>query len=67
MDQVIENVESADRSGPNILTAEELSLIGKVQEEYRKRSPIPCTNCKYCLPCPNDVNIPEFWDYTTML
>jgi hypothetical protein len=59
MDQVIENVESANRSGPDILTAEELSLVGQVQEEYRKRSSIPCTNCKYCLPCPNNVNIPE--------
>ncbi len=58
MDQVIENVESANRSGSNILTAEELSLVGKVQEEYRKRSSVPCTNCKYCLPCPNNVNIP---------
>jgi len=58
MEQVIENVEAADRSGPGVLTSEELFLIERVQEEYRKRSPIPCTNCKYCLPCPNNVNIP---------
>jgi predicted aldo/keto reductase-like oxidoreductase len=58
MDQVIENVESANRSGPNILTIEELSLVEKVRDEYRKRSSIPCTNCRYCLPCPNNVNIP---------
>lgn len=58
MNQVIENVESANRSDSNILTAEELSLVGKVQEEYRKRSSVPCTNCRYCLPCPNNVNIP---------
>jgi hypothetical protein len=58
MEQVIENVEAADRSGPGLLTSEELFLIERVQEEYRKRSPIPCTNCKYCLPCPNNVNIP---------
>jgi uncharacterized protein len=58
MDQVIENIESAERSGPNYLNDEELSLVDRVQEEYRKRSPIPCTNCKYCLPCPNNVNIP---------
>jgi predicted aldo/keto reductase-like oxidoreductase len=58
MDQVIENIESAERSGPNFLNDEELSLVDRVQEEYRKRSPIPCTNCKYCLPCPNNVNIP---------
>jgi predicted aldo/keto reductase-like oxidoreductase len=58
MEQVMENLEAADRSGPNALTEKELSLIDQVREEYRKRSPIPCTKCKYCLPCPNDVNIP---------
>jgi predicted aldo/keto reductase-like oxidoreductase len=58
MEQVIENVEAADRSKPNNLTEEELSLISQVREEYGKKSPIPCTKCKYCLPCPNEVNIP---------
>jgi uncharacterized protein len=58
MDQVIENVEAAGRSGPETLTEEELSLIGRVRDEYRKKSPIPCTGCRYCLPCPNEVNIP---------
>jgi uncharacterized protein len=58
MDQVIENIASADRSGTHLLSEEELALIERVQEEYRKRSPIPCTNCQYCLPCPNNVNIP---------
>ncbi len=58
MEQVIENIASADRSGINLLTEEELLLVERVQEDYRKRSPVPCTNCQYCLPCPNNVNIP---------
>ena len=58
MEQVMENVEAADRSGPKTLNEEDLSLIGKVRKEYGKNSPIPCTKCKYCLPCPNEVNIP---------
>lgn len=58
MEHVIENVTAAGRSAPNTLSEEELSLIEQVREEYRKRSPIPCTNCKYCHPCPNNVNIP---------
>ena len=36
----------------------ELELIAQVQAEYRRLSPIPCTKCGYCLPCPNGVNIP---------
>jgi len=30
-----------------------------VRTQYSKLSPIPCTNCKYCMPCPNGVNIPR--------
>ena len=58
MDHVVENVEAADRSGVNALMDEETEVIDRVREAYRKKSPIPCTNCKYCLPCPNNVNIP---------
>jgi len=58
MRHVTENVAAADRSGPGTLTEKDLSLIEKVREEYRRLSPIPCTACKYCMPCPNNVNIP---------
>jgi hypothetical protein len=59
MGQVKENVISADRSGPHTLTEEELALIGKVRDTYREICPIPCTQCEYCMPCPQNVNIPE--------
>jgi len=58
MQQVEENLASADRSGAGRLTDEEITLIEKVTEAYRGLSPIPCTNCGYCMPCPNGVNIP---------
>ena len=57
MQQVIENVASAERSGPGKLTRDELSLIDKVREAYRGYSPVPCTQCGYCLPCPSGVEI----------
>jgi hypothetical protein len=59
LSQVRENVVSADRSGPNLLTSDELALVSRVRDEYRRLSPIPCTDCKYCQPCPNGVNIPS--------
>jgi predicted aldo/keto reductase-like oxidoreductase len=59
MEQVEENLVSADRSGPGTLTAEELALADRVREAYRALCAIPCTNCKYCLPCPSGVDIPE--------
>lgn len=57
MEHVQENVASADVSGVNTLTAEELALFDQVREKYRGLCPIPCTECGYCVPCPNGVDI----------
>jgi predicted aldo/keto reductase-like oxidoreductase len=59
MQQVKENVISADNSGIGILTEKDFSLIDRVREKYRELSPIPCTGCGYCLPCPQEVDIPN--------
>jgi predicted aldo/keto reductase-like oxidoreductase len=59
MQQVVENTASAGTSGVGALTAEELAVIGRAREKINQLSPIPCTKCEYCLPCPNGVNIPR--------
>jgi predicted aldo/keto reductase-like oxidoreductase len=59
MEQVEENLASAVASGVGILTEEELALVGRVRDRYRELCPIPCTQCGYCMPCPNGVNIPR--------
>lgn len=59
MEQVEQNVASADVSAINVLASEELALIARVREMYQKICPIPCTKCGYCMPCPNGVNIPR--------
>jgi len=59
MQQVIENVEAADRSGPNTLTEKELQIISRVREKYLQYGFIGCTGCRYCMPCPQGVSIPE--------
>jgi len=57
--QVVENLESADSGGIGVLDQREQELIREVRRRYRKLSPIPCTRCGYCMPCPHEVNIPE--------
>jgi len=63
MQHVIENLDNADRSGAATLSETELILIDKVREEYRRLAPAPCTNCKYCMPCPNGVEIAAILEY----
>ena len=61
--QVQENIASADRSRIGLLSAEELAIVDKVREMLLGLSPIDCTRCEYCLPCPQGVNIPRVFDY----
>jgi len=61
MQQVVENVEIASRSGPGTLTDKELQLIEKVRTKYSEYGFIGCTGCRYCMPCPNGVAIPEIF------
>jgi predicted aldo/keto reductase-like oxidoreductase len=66
LQQVVENIASAERSTAGPLSAEELALVGRVRDQYRALSPIPCTDCKYCQPCPNKVAIPRIFDLYNM-
>lgn len=59
MDHVVENVASAKNAQVGVLSEKELAAIDNIRDEYRKLSPIPCTNCGYCMPCPNGVDIPH--------
>ena len=58
LEQVKQNIESACRSGVDLLDEEERELVRRVRDKYRDLSSIPCTKCGYCMPCPNGVNIP---------
>ena len=62
MAQMDENLASADRLSPGLLTAAEEEVVGRVAASYEKSRPIPCTQCGYCMPCPNDVNIQRVLD-----
>ena len=56
MDQLKDNIATLSDFKP--LTQEEHALLEKVREELTKVGSIPCTGCRYCMPCPAGVNIP---------
>ena len=62
MEQVEQNLEYAHGSRPGLLTADELALVARVRDLYRELSPIPCTTCRYCMPCPQGVAIPDVFE-----
>ena len=63
MEQVVENVAFAVHSQPHNLTPDELALVERVRDTYRSMGPIDCTGCRYCMPCPNGVDIPRIFGW----
>jgi predicted aldo/keto reductase-like oxidoreductase len=63
MEQVEQNVAAASSSRPGSLTPDERTAFTAVAEAFRGLTPIPCTACKYCMPCPNGVDIPTVFEY----
>jgi len=59
VNMVEENVRVASSFKP--LTEQELQAIDSFIEERKKKQEIPCTSCEYCMPCPNNVAIPEIF------
>jgi hypothetical protein len=54
-----ENIRAAGSSLPDSLADEELALVGRVRDTYRRLMKVGCTGCRYCMPCPAGVDIPE--------
>ena len=57
-EQIDENLRIFDTVEAGIMTPEELRLMDDVRAAYVSRTKIGCTGCRYCMPCPNGVNIP---------
>ena len=58
---VKENLRVLSEAEPQSLSKEELAVIAQAQEIYNQRVQIPCTDCRYCLPCPQNVAIPRIF------
>ena len=57
-EQIDENLRIFDTVESGIMSDEELRLMAQVRGAYLSRTKIGCTGCRYCMPCPNGVDIP---------
>ncbi len=55
---VAENVRAASEASVGELTDEDRALLDSVAKAINKNMKIPCTGCRYCMPCPKGVDIP---------
>lgn len=57
MEMIEENAAAAGRMEE--LDESEKQAVIKLVEKNQKLADLYCTGCSYCMPCPNEVNIPE--------
>ncbi len=61
MEQTVQNISYASKSGIGSLSRADKGFISKIQQEFKKMSLIPCTKCQYCIDCPKKINIPHIF------
>jgi len=61
MEQLQENIRTAETAFPNSLSPEELALFEEVKAFYRGRTKIACTGCRYCALCPQNIRIADLF------
>jgi predicted aldo/keto reductase-like oxidoreductase len=59
IEQLEENAAVAGNEAP--LSAAEISRIEDMMKENERLAGLYCTGCKYCMPCPQGINIPEIF------
>lgn len=66
MEHLQDNIRTYSPLKP--LTEEELQFLKETADLMIQYPTIPCTDCKYCMPCPYGIDIPGvFWHYNKCL
>ncbi len=62
LEQVKENLTLVGRVKAGSFSVLEELVISKVRDAYRALKPIPCTACRGCMPCPQDIDAPRIFE-----
>lgn len=59
--QVRDNLQYADLCKADNLSETELDVLAKAKKAHDRLNLVPCRDCKYCVPCPHGVAIPDIF------
>ena len=67
LEMVRENIASAEKAHAGMLTDDDQEILQRVVKEILSHLAVGCTGCRYCMPCPKNVDIPGiFFAYNMM-
>ncbi len=61
LEQLKDNLRIFDEAKAGVMSEEDLQFIAQIRGVYESKRSIGCTGCRYCMPCPSGVNIPEIF------
>lgn len=61
LDMVDENCRIASEATENSLTDADFEVYSNVKDAILRTTKVPCTGCRYCMPCPKNVDIPNLF------
>lgn len=67
LDMVKENIRIASDAEAGSFTEADKALTEKVKAAIREKEKVGCTGCRYCMPCPQGVDIPGNFHYYNLM
>ncbi|NLP33949.1 MAG: aldo/keto reductase [Clostridiales bacterium] len=61
-EQLEENLLFADRASIGMLTEEDKEMFANAKKVFDTMAMVGCTKCRYCLPCPSGLPIPDIFE-----
>lgn len=59
LSQVKQNIQLANKATADSISGPQLRIYAQARKAYLSRIPYLCSECRYCLPCPHNVSIPN--------
>ena len=67
LEMIDENARIASQAEAGGFSAEDMALVERIRSIIREREKVPCTGCRYCMPCPHGVDIPGIFHYYNLM
>ncbi|MBQ6314401.1 MAG: aldo/keto reductase [Mogibacterium sp.] len=67
LEMVDENTRIASDAEPGKFDASDQALIQSVRNIFKEKEKVGCTGCRYCMPCPQGVDIPGNFHYYNLM